>query len=196
MRTNQQNDLMSVFKKIFRRIVDFGRKQSSKKGFTIVEVVVTTLIFSIITIEVSGIFIQILNLERRGFAVQKIQENSLFALEAMARLIRVSQITTVDNNCTASSLDIVHPVSGNVRFVLNNGAIQVVTAGVTANITSSDVIFTRLNFCVKGSPSNDNQTPRVAILTSIQNKTGKEIFQFDIQTTVSSRDVRSEFQSP
>lgn len=168
----------------------------SGAGFTIIEVLVATFLFSIITIEVSAIFVQVVNLERRGFAIQKIQENALFALELMAREIRVSQITTVDNNCTASSLDIVHPVNGNVSYVLNNGVIQRIADGVTTNLTSSDVVFVRLNFCVKGAPSNDNQTPRVAILTSIQNKTGKEIFQFDLQTTVSSRDVRSEFQNP
>ena len=42
-----------------------------QSGFTIVEVLITSLIFSIIAMTVSAIFIQIINLERRGFAVQK-----------------------------------------------------------------------------------------------------------------------------
>ena len=43
-----------------------------------------------------------------------------------------------------------------------------------------------------GSSPTDNEQVRVAILASIQNRIGKEILTFNLETTVSSRDVELE----
>lgn len=163
-------------------------------GFTIVEVLVSTFVFSIIAITVSGLFVQILALERKSFAAQKIQENGLFIMELMSREIRVSQIQNQDSsNCTATSLTIIHPVNGTVIYALNGGALQRTAGGVTTDLSSSTVAFSRLNFCITGSNPTDGQQARVAILASIQNKTGREILTASLETTVSSRDVQTEF---
>ena len=169
-----------------------------EKGFTIVEVLVSSLIFSIIAISVSGIFVQVIGLERRGFAAQKIQDNSLFVLEMMARDIRVSRIANQESpGCSLAVLTMTHPSKGIVIYRVNGGIIEKTEGGGPwAALSTSDVNFTRMNFCVVGSGTNDNQTPRVAILTSVQNRTGKEILQINLQTTVSSRDVSDEFQAP
>jgi prepilin-type N-terminal cleavage/methylation domain-containing protein len=172
----------------------------TQTGFTLVEVLVTTMIFSLLMIDIGGIFVQIMNLERRGFAAQKIQENGTFVLETISREVRVSRIENQDNsNCTATTLTIAHPVNGTVVYSVNGGIVQrQATEGgqpITTAISSSDVNFTRFNFCIAGSDPNDNKQARVAVVASIQNRTGKEIYRFDVQTTVSSRDVSTEFQN-
>lgn len=165
----------------------------SQEGFTIVEVIISTFVFSIIVLVVSGLFVQILALERRAFASQKIQENGLFIMELMSREIRVSQIQNQDSlNCTATTLTIIHPVNGTVTYTLTNGVLQRIAGGVTTDLSSSAVTLSRLNFCVMGS-AVDAQQARVAILASIQNKTGREILTTSLETTVSSRDVQTEF---
>lgn len=171
---------------------------TNKNGFTIVEVLVTSLIFSIIAMTVSAIFIQIINLERRAFSVQKIQDNALLVLEEMSRDIRVSRISNQESpNCTATAVTLVHPLKGTVVYKLNNGVVQRSVSGESyVDISASNINFTRMNFCILGSLANDDKSSRVSIITSIQNRTGKEILQINLQTTATSRDVSDEFQFP
>lgn len=169
--------------------------KNKEAGFTVVEVLVTSLIFSMIAIAVSAIFIQIINLERRSFAVQKIQDNALLVTEEMSRDIRVSRISNQNSaNCSATTITLIHPLKGTLIYQMNNGIIQInENGGGFVDISSSNVNFTRMNFCILGSLANDNQSPRVTIVTSIQNRTGKEILQIDLQTTITSRSVLDEF---
>lgn len=171
-------------------------------GFTIIETITAIFVFSIMAIEIGGIFVQVLNLERRGFATQKIQENALYVLESMAREIRVSKISDQDNSCTSSTLSIQHPVNGNIRYWLSNGTVERTApdggpAGpnVDTAISSAETNFTRLNFCVYGSSATDKKPTRVAIIAAIQNRTGKEIIQFDLETAVVSRDISNDLLS-
>ena len=174
------------------------KNPSNEKGFTVVEVLVTSLIFSIMAIAVSAIFIQIISIERRGFAAQKIQDNALLVLEEMSRDLRVSKISNQESaDCTATTLTMTHPLKGSLVYRVSGGIVQRNTnGGGYIDISGSDVNFTRMNFCILGSLSNDNKSPKVTIVTSIQNRTGKEILQMNLQTSVSSRDVFDEFQNP
>ncbi|MBX4189989.1 prepilin-type N-terminal cleavage/methylation domain-containing protein [Candidatus Parcubacteria bacterium] len=168
-----------------------------QKGFTIVEVLISSLIFSIITISVSSIFVQVLSGQRRAFAVQKIQENGLFVMELMSREIRVSKIVNQDStNCTATTLTLIHPVNGTVVYNFTGVTLQRSVNGANANISSQDVQFTRFNFCVTGSLPTDLKQPRVTILSTIENITTNpnNKFSINLETTVSSRDVQSEFE--
>src|SRR3989344_4658627 len=149
------------------------KNHTNENGFTVVEVLVTSLIFSMVAITVSAIFIQIINLERRGFTVQKNQDTA---------------------NCSAATITLVHPLKGTVVYQTNNGTIQrSVNGGSFVDVSGSNVNFTRMNFCILGSLANDNQSPRITIITSVQNRTGKEILQIDLQTTIPSRSVLDEF---
>ncbi len=183
--------------KTLRKLIQDSRFKIQEKGFTIIEVLVTSLIFSIIAITVSAIFIQIINIERRGLAIQKIQDNAFLVLEEMSRDMRVSRISDQEaSNCTATTITLVHPLKGTLVYRVSGGIAQrSVGGGSYVDISNSDVNFTRMNFCVLGSLANDNQSPRVSIVTSVQNRTGREIMQIDLQTTTTTRDVFSEFQN-
>ncbi len=181
-----------MFKNFKPKIPSFVRSLNREAGFSLVELLITAFVFSIITIVVATNFVDILNLQRRGFAAQTIQEEALFATEMMAREIRVSQIQGPDNlNCNLISLTIDHPINGLTVYTVASGVISKTVGGQTFPITSSNVNFSRLNFCVRGTGIDDEQ-PRVTIVASIRS-TGGEDLQFDIQTTVSSRDLREEF---
>lgn len=168
-------------------------KHTSQSGFTIVELLITSFVFSILAIGVTIIFIQILQVQSRAVAGQKIQENGLFIMELMSREIRVSQIQDQDSACALTSLTIVHPVNGTITYSLNNGILQRTEAGTTTDLSSSAVLFSRLNFCVMGSGPSDDEQARVTILASVRNQTGRETLTFNLQTTVASRYVLSEF---
>lgn len=172
--------------------------KTKEAGFTVVEVLVTSLIFSIIAMAVSAIFIQIINLERRAFAVQKIQDNALLVFEEMSRDMRVSRISDQESPaCAATTITLIHPTKGTVVYRTIGGIVQrSVNGGSYIDISGSNVNFLRMNFCILGSLVNDNQSPRVTAAASIQNRTGKEIMQIDIQTTTTSRDFIDEFSFP
>lgn len=172
--------------------------KTHEKGFTIVEVLVSSLIFSIIAMSVSAIFVQLIGLQRRVLANQKIQNDSLFVIEMMSRDIRVSRIADQESpNCDLAILTITHPSKGTVIYRVSNGYIEKSeNGGSFITISNQNINFSRMNFCVKGSGVNDNQTPRVAILTTVENRTGREILKINLQTSVSSRDVLDEFQYP
>ncbi len=170
----------------------------SEAGFTIVEVLVTSLIFSIIAMTVSAIFIQIINIERRGLIVQKIQDNALLVLEEMSRDMRVSRISNQESsNCAATAITLIHPLKGTVAYRVSGGIVQrSVNGGSYDDISGSNVNFARMNFCILGSLANDNQSPRVSTVTSVQNRTGREILEINLQTTTTSRNFIDEFSFP
>ena len=174
------------------KILNFEKTEA---GFTIVEVLVTSLIFSIIAVAVNYIFVQIINIERRGFAIQKIQDNALLVLEEMSRDMRVSRISNQESlNCTATTITLVHPLKGTVAYRVTNGIVQrSINSESFEDISGSNVNFIKMNFCVLGSLVDDNQSTRVSMITSVQNRTGKEILQINLQTTITSRDFVDEF---
>jgi len=176
-------------------------KLSKSEGFTLIEVTVTILVFSIIAILISSIFVRAIELERRTVLAQRLQENATLVLESMAKELRVSGITGPDSaNCTATTLTMSHPTACNespcnVTYSLNAGNIQR-QATFTSIVNSSEVEFTRFNFCITGSNFNDDQSPKVTILLSLRTKKGSPPLDVDLQTTVTSREIRTELQNP
>lgn len=162
-------------------------------GFTLIETLITLMVVSIMMTLIGSIFGQSLALERRVVWAQKVQENSTFLLEAMAREIRVSAIANQDSiDCFATSLNMVHPVIGNISYSLQGGNIQKQVGSATTNINSYDVQITRLKFCITGSGTNDNQSPKVTIIMSMKNLNGTPAVSVDVETTVISRDISTE----
>lgn len=64
----------------------------SKKGFTLVEMLIVLAIFSVVTVVIVDIFMMASKAQRRTLAVQKIQSDAQYSLEAMAREIRMDMI--------------------------------------------------------------------------------------------------------
>lgn len=165
------------------------RKNKKNEGFTLIELLVTVTVFSILMTIVGGIFTQALNLQRRAFMLQVLEENGRFSLETMAREIRFSEISNLPTNCPMSvsgTLNLKHPVNGNIEYKLENGAIHRIVEGVDSVITSDEVEITKLDFCIMGTNKNDDKQPRITVLLTI--KTGEQNAQeLDLQTTITPR---------
>ena len=167
----------------------------SGAGFTLVELLVSITIFSLIVVTVGTIYMSAISWERKVRATEKLQENSAFVVETMAREIRVSSISGPDSSgCTATTLTINHPTYGTVTYFLNSEGNVLRQTSSTVNVSSLNVKFTRMKFCITGSGSSDNTSPKVTILLSLENRVGIQVAPIDIQTTVTSRDIRSELE--
>lgn len=159
-------------------------------GFTLVETLIVIFIFSIIMILIGSIFTVSLNLQRRAFNVQQAEEGTGFILESMAKEIRVSRITNSDTNCPATptgTLNITHPTNGNISYFLSGTAIHRTVGGIDTVISSNTVEFTKLQFCILGTPVDDRRQPRVTVIGGVRSTKTKQQSIIDFQTTLSQR---------
>ncbi len=183
---------------LFIRLKAFIAPFSRSEGFTLVETLVATMVFSLVAMAVSMVFVRAIGIENRGQGAQKVQENALFALESMAREIRVGVFATNQDSldCSRTAITFQHPVNATVSYGFDsiNDAITRTAGGIVTRLTGDDVQASG-NFCVFGSGIDQNQA-RVTILMNIKNKAKNSAEQvtFNLQTTVSSRDVGQEQQ--
>ncbi len=166
-------------------------------GFTLVEFLVTVFVFSVMALATIAIFVRAMDIERRSFSAQRIQENALAVLELMAKEIRVGTISGPNSNCSANTLDMTvydpSPITVIYRLNATSGVVEREYGGVTYLVSSSDVIFNNLIFCILNS-GLDDQPARVTVLASISNRVGK-VITVNLQTTITSRDIADELQN-
>ncbi len=159
-----------------------------EQGFTLIEMLVTVVVFTTLMIIISGIFAQTLDLQRVAFNLQAIEENSRFALETMAREIRFAKLITPSTaECPGTdSLNFTHPTNGEITYSLIDGQIHRTVDGIDTILTSGSVNITKLSFCVIGAEEDDNIQPKITILMSME--TGaKNPQDIDLQTTITTR---------
>lgn len=166
----------------------------NQAGFTIIELVIAIALSAGVFMAASGIFVQAIKAQRRAFFIQRVQENIGFALETMAKEIRVSNVTTANSNCPNSpvqSLNISHPINGDINYFLSGGDFhrRLPSTGVDTILNSVGTQITRLGFCISGNTLNDKIQPRVTILLTVSNGNSnpENNISIDIQTTLSQR---------
>jgi Tfp pilus assembly protein PilW len=184
----------------------------TKKGFTLVELMVSLSIFIVIMTVVMGAILSVLNLNTISQSRKTAMDNLNFSLETMTRSIRFG--TTYDcasvpplsspHDCSTggNSLTFVASDGTQVKYALSNGIItESVNNGTALPLTSGEVTVQNLTFWVLGSAAfvqgtgscsspNNCQQPRVIIdVSGIAGGANKPATQasFQIQTTVSQR---------
>lgn len=165
-------------------------------GFTLVEMMAAFMIFSIILTVFSSVFLISSKVQKRAFNIQQADENANYILESMAKEIRVSKISGPDTNCPsspASTLSIAHPINGNIVYSLSGTAVQRTVNGTITTVSSNTVDFTRLQFCISGTPIGDQKQPRVTLVASIRSKKTQQQATVDIQTTISQRFLSDQY---
>ena len=174
----------------------FSNKSPNQAGFTMIELLAAVFLFSVMAIITASIFIRALEIERKSFAAQVVQENALAVFELMSKEIRVSDIAGPDSNCSVNNLSMtVYDNSGNgipTTYQLNStlGVVERVYGGVTYYVSSQDVIFTSLKFCILNS-GIDNESVRVTVLAAISDR-ASQLSTIKIHTTTTSRNVADE----
>ena len=174
----------------------FFIKNKNQNGFTMVEILVSIMVFSLIMITIGAIYVEAIAWERRVVATEKLQENSIFAIETMAREIRVSSVSGPDSpGCTATTLTFTHPVYGDITYSLNTEGSLLRQTSTSVTVSSFNVRFTRMRFCIVGSGPFDNLSSKVTIMLSLENRVGTRVSPVNVQTTVTSRNIQSELES-
>ena len=181
-------------------------KQNSLTGFTLIEAITSTFIFSILIIVISGIFALFINFQRKAFNIQQVVENTNYILESMAKEIRMATgfVNTFDG-CSASdiSLGFRHPTNpdpsvtnGSIEYYWNStdGTLHRVLKGngqeLDTIVNTSTVKFTKFIFCKTGLAGGDNLQPRITIIATVVSKESSQQAIFNIQTTISPRNLQ------
>ncbi len=177
-----------------------------ERGFTLVEMVTATAIFSIVMVVAMGALLSVLAANKQTQSTQTAINNLSLAMESMSREIRTGYSYhcgdggdyTQPADCLGGEDFIAfEPYNGDslnpndqVIFKLQDGQIQKSTDGgsVFLSLTSPELVLENLSFCVVGSDPMDNIQPKVLITANGYVKKGsKPSSYFNLQTTVSQR---------
>lgn len=176
----------------------------NNEGITLIEILVSVMIFSLVMLSALGIFNFVLEDQRNSISSQNIQEGVRYALEMMSKEIRAAQISNTEcygagtkqvfNAPSVSELRFKNKYGVCTTYNLNGNRIQITRgAGAPEFLTSSKVRVTNLRFEIVdndiGAPPGAKVQPKVTILMDMETTIGKTAQgnKVKIQTTVSGR---------
>lgn len=187
----------------------FLKKAAHKKdgrGFTLVEVLVSVGIFSVVMLIATGSVFTIVSANKKTHTLKSVMTNLNFALEDMAREMRVGsgyQCGVSGGDCQlgdtifrfTSNRDL-DGVGGNdtMEYSFSGGRLYQRRFGTDPSpvaITAAEISITSMKFYVIGSGSSDGKQPRVLITIVGSVGVGQSRSTFKIQTTVSQRSIDS-----
>jgi len=183
--------------KIFKRI-KFNKKND---GFTLVEIMVATAIFSIVIAISIGLFVSSIQAQKYILNYQQLLSQTGYTMEYMSRSLRMAK---KDNgSCVNGNYQV--PLSNDsIKFLNNNNGecwrfylysngnekkLMVERNGKSYNLTSNNLRVNKFRVSVIGDSSGHQ--PKVTIFLDIQGvkSVAGHFPRIKIQTTVSQRDL-------
>ena len=186
-------------------------KNQKIKGFTLVETLVSLLIFGFISVIMVNVFVSVLNTQKRILQNQELMNSSSYALDYMSKLIRMAEndesgnctgtagknysLTAAPNSITFLAYDAKSSSYKCTQFLLSEATIKerkstdenISNLGSAQSITSSSIHVSILTFALMGD-GTDTLQPKVTIMIKMKSgsllDSGPSII---IQTSVSQR---------
>lgn len=184
------------------------KQRKLTRGFTLIEVLVSVSIFSIVMLVSTGAVFSIVEANKKAHTLKSVMTNLNFALESMARDIRVGSQFSCNsgNDCpsggTVFSFKANRDVDGDnsvndvVEYSLAGEGIQKEISGgayfsAPEKITANEIHITLLKFYVIGTEPSpaDTKQPKVVITIKGYAGVGNTKSDFNIQTTISQRSI-------
>lgn len=170
-----------------------------KRGFTLIEMIVSLGLFTIILFALSSAFLTVINADRKSRATSIALDNLNLALEDMSRRIKTGYAYDcgplgAPKDCMAgdSTLNFTDQ-NGNrttYRPTTDTFGIDRATIGLPVlRITAPEIKITNLKFIVNGTATTpgDTVSPYVTILISGTTNVGLTSSTFNMETTVTQR---------
>ncbi|OGZ04189.1 MAG: hypothetical protein A2648_01220 [Candidatus Lloydbacteria bacterium RIFCSPHIGHO2_01_FULL_41_20] len=186
---------------------------TTKRGFTLIEMLVSVAIFTMVATVGIGSLFAINNSNKKAQITRTVMDNLNFALESMARNLRVGSeyhcdfttgIITQVADCAGGADSIAfegykgdsNNETDQIVYRFNGTTQQIersVNSGATFfGLTAPELSIDTMTFFVTGTPAGDFKQPRVVIVIrgSVFYKNGVKS-EFNIETTVSQRKIDS-----
>ncbi len=163
-----------------------------RKGFTLVEIMVSLTIFSVLIVLATSSFVRALRTERQIAAFIAVNSNVGAFLEQIAREMRTGKDFCINgNNCSATSIAFTNADGEKISYCLDDNSIKRSANSSCSSgqsMTGANVLVEYLSFVVSGNRDNDNLPPRITILVgATSNKQYAVSYEVNLQTTVSAR---------
>lgn len=188
-------------------MITFQKELKRREGaFTLIELMVAVLIFSLVVTAVSGILISSLKSQKRILAEQRVLDQTSYVLEYMSRALRMAKkdltgsCITINTNYQKTRLDkglqFINYKDECWEFFLENEQLKerrkigIPLEEETIELTSAKLQINGLNFNLGGESQEDEDQPRVTFFLSVRG-VDFDASQPDIkiQTTVSQRNL-------
>lgn len=182
-----------------------NNKKNNKKGFTLIEMLISISLFSVVVTIAFGALMTIMDASNKAKTIKIVVNNLNLAMESMTREIRVGQNYTCGRqtyevpgvNCETSPRDSLSLLSKdgstNIYYSYDSSDKTIkVRKGNASNIyslTGEDVEIEDLKFYVVGTEAGDGIQPRVFLLLKGKITRPNIESRFDIQTTISQRKI-------
>jgi len=179
----------------------------TKKGFTLIEMLVAITIFSIVVSAISGIFISSVQNQKKVLANREVLDQLSYALEYMGRALRMAKKDLTGECVGVSGNNYGVPATSTISFLNHEGHCQQFSllegkiveqrsSDRTASnfsdpidLTSSNIQINVLEFLVQGKeqPPTDYRQPLVTIFVNAESSVFTS--EIRIQTSISQRNI-------
>jgi prepilin-type N-terminal cleavage/methylation domain-containing protein len=178
----------------------------NKRGFTLIEMIVSVGLFTIVLFIASSSFLSVVNADRKSRATRLAMDNLTVAMEDMTRRMKtgysymceggVASATSDVSDCTSpkDSIAFTDQDGNRVAYRLHNNRIYrgiKNSAGVLVSsnipVTAPEITIEALSFDVHGSAPLDNVQPYVQIFINGKTDGGVIDSSFKLQTMVTQR---------
>lgn len=155
----------------------------SKAGFTLVEILIALVIFSLVIISMTAIAISVIKSQRKAFSLQDVQETSRYILETMSKEIRMSTI----NSAAGSGLiilNITNAEGDTFDYQFDNTSQAVLRWGEILSPVNIEVTG---SFDVRKSTFPERAVVTIVMKTKSQGTQAEEQVEIYLQSSLSSR---------
>ena len=176
------------------------------KGFTLIEILVASMVFLIVISVAIGLFVSLLRYQRRTLAEQELLNQSSYIIEYMGRAIRMALKDGAGLCLSQAGLNYKNPLGdvSRIRFInhsendicqeffwdkVENQLKESKSGNPPISLTSNDLQVNFLKFNLSGQSEDDDFQPRVTIFLEIQIKGPGGQPKTRIQTTISQRNL-------
>jgi len=184
-------NLPSLLKKVF--------KGKANKGFTLIEVMASVLIFSIVVSVPIAYFVFSIKSQKETLAKRETIDSASYVTEYMSRILRMAK-KDLSGSCIPKNSNYEITARGGIRFenyhnqcqefYLDGGQIKEEKTGTVLPLTPTSLEVTSLRFHLSGENQSDNLQPLVTIFFEIRKKGQMAIpTQVMVQTSVSQRQL-------
>lgn len=164
-------------------------KNKTMRGFTMPEVLISIGLFTIIMAATSAAFLAGLRSQRLTIATLNANDNLAYALEMMARDIRMGSMFFAPLEDQLSFLSYRNQA---IIYRLNNETIErSVAGGEFEPMTAQNIRIKKLSFNLAGEKRYDDQQIKITIKLKISSKFSSQEVIRDLQTTISPRNLET-----
>jgi prepilin-type N-terminal cleavage/methylation domain-containing protein len=182
------------------------RKSFGNKGFSIPEMIVALLLFSMVMVVSVGAVLSVTAANRKTFALSTINNSLVYALDSMIKDIRTGTnydcgVVDSTKNCPLlkgagtpqNSVHFTNDLGQATGYRLNGNVIEKLVSGSYLAITPAEVRVSKLDFYVDGvGGGSDNKQPvvNIVVFAEIYYK-GQRVANFDVETMAIQRKIEN-----